>query len=76
MQRVFGKRVYQGTVVSFDICNKTGKNMYHVCYTDGDEEDLYEEQLRPLLHATSARGTLTPQPEPEPPEPELKPPES
>ena len=28
--------------------------LYKVLYTDGDMEDLYEEELRPLLYNTGA----------------------
>ena len=31
------------------------KTLYHIQYDDGDEEDLYDEELRPLL-TTSAAG--------------------
>ena len=57
MRKVFGKRTFQGTVVSFDVCNQTNKKMYHVVYEDDDEEDFYEEQLRPFLYRTSNNGS-------------------
>ena len=56
MRKVFGKRAFEGTVVSFDVCNKTSKRMYHVVYEDDDEEDFYGEQLRPFLYRTSNDG--------------------
>ena len=56
MRKVFGKRTFEGTVVSFDICNQTNKKMYHVVYEDRDVEDFYEEQLRPLLYKSSSNG--------------------
>ena len=50
MRKVFGDEVYEGTVVSFDEEKDSGTKLYHVIYNDGDEEDFYECQLRPLLH--------------------------
>lgn len=56
MRKVFGKRTFEGTVVSLDVCNETHKTMYHVVYEDDDEEDFYKEQLRPFLYTTSNNG--------------------
>ena len=50
-------RFYEGIVISRDFCNKTGKMIYHVYYPeDKDSEDLFEEQLRPLLCSDVSSG--------------------
>ena len=51
MQKAFGDKIYTGTVIDIDV-DKKGKTMWRVRYDDGDEEDLYEEELRPLLGVT------------------------
>ena len=40
--------MFNGTVIDVDVDPK-GKTMWRVRYEDNDEEDLYEEELRPLL---------------------------
>ena len=53
LQKFFDGECYAGTVVSSDVCKNTGKKMWHVRYDDGDEEDLFEEEIEPLLFQSS-----------------------
>ena len=48
LQKDFGGKIFTGTVIDVDV-DKKGKTMWRVRYEDDDEEDLYEEELRPLL---------------------------
>jgi hypothetical protein len=41
----FGRKQFTGKVTSYD----AAEELYHVEYSDGDEEDLDEEELTPLL---------------------------
>ena len=54
MKKDFGVREYDGIVISSDLCDETGRLIYHVYYhEDEDREDLFAEKLRSL----SRRGT-------------------
>ena len=44
-----GPMDFGGNVISMSTCKKTKQLMYRVRYEDGDQEDLYEKELRPLL---------------------------
>ena len=58
MQKFFDGVRFAGTVVSRDVCNKTKKTMWHVLYDDGDEEDLFDEEIKKLLSKTSECNSL------------------
>ena len=46
----FDGTYFRGEVLSIDRCStKPSKKLYHVVYSDGDREDLYESELRPWL---------------------------
>ena len=54
LAKVFDADLYVGEVVDWDREVETGRKLYRVRYTDGDEEDLYAYELRPLLGTISA----------------------
>lgn len=54
LAKVFDANLYVGEVVDWDREVESGRKLYRVRYTDGDEEDLYACELRPLLGAVSA----------------------
>ena len=59
VQKMFGDTMYDGTITEIDTeAPKRGgkratspQTLYHVLYADGDTEDLYEGEIRPLLKA-------------------------
>lgn len=56
IKKKFHGKWYAGEVVSIDIEKGKGKKkkkLFHVIFEDGDEEDLYEQEIAPLVVATA-----------------------
>ena len=53
--KFFGKKPFVGTVESIDVDKDSRRPMYVVKYEDGDGEDLFVEQLAPLVSAYEQR---------------------
>ena len=53
------KLYYSGEVTGIDTQKGSGKPLYHVHYDDGDDEDLFYEELIPWL-TNSATGEAKP----------------
>ena len=54
----FGRKQFAGKVTSWD----AAEELYHVEYSDGDEEDLDEEELTPLLPKSAPAAPAAPKP--------------
>ena len=48
IEKDFDGMKFGGTVMSY-AHDHQGRRMWHVQYTDGDEEDLFDDEIRPLL---------------------------
>lgn len=45
---VIGKQWHKGVITNIGREKKTNKELYHIVYRDGDEEDLYKEQIQDI----------------------------
>ena len=56
VRKLFGRQYFYGTVDGHKVVKGFPFGLYHVTYDDGDEEDLEEHELVPLLFSSSSAG--------------------